>query len=86
MKLLTQEEGAQLKPGDVVNVYWFTPRKPKTEPTPESREWDGRTEWVENVWREQVVDSEPRMTPSDGWVVKLKRGCLVFCVSRMEKA
>ena len=84
MKLLTQEEGALLKPGDVVNVYWFSPRKPKGEEPP-SREWDGRQEWVDTVWRNEVIEEGPWETTQDGLGVKLRGRPLTFCVNRMEK-
>ena len=85
MNLLTQEEGAALKVGDVVDVAWFTPRKPKGEVEPFSRQWDGRQEWLESVWPNKVVDSEPYLTASDGYAVKLKGNTGFFCVSRMQK-
>ncbi len=83
MKLLTQEEGARLRPGDKVNVVWFSPRKPKGE-EPFSREWDGRQEWVETVWRNEVVDTLPWESTQDGLVVKLGGRMGVYCVNRME--
>lgn len=84
MKLLTQEEGSRLEPGDVVNVYWFSPRKPKDGPEPPSREWDGRLEWLSEVWNGEVVASEPRQTANDGVAVVLQRGSNIYCVHRME--
>ncbi len=84
MNLLTQEQGAQLKVGDVVNVYWFTPRKPKGEEPP-SRDWDGRMEWVETVWRNEVVDKDAWLATHDGWAVSLKGRATMFNTHRMEK-
>lgn len=84
MNLLTQEQGAQLRPGDLVHVCWFSPRKPKGDEPP-SRQWDGRQEWLESVWRDQVVATAPVQTVSDGLAVTLEGRGQLYCVSRMEK-
>lgn len=85
MKLLTQEEGAKLRAGDVVNVYWFSPRKPKGEEPP-SRQWDGRQEWVSSVDKNQVVKTDARLTANDGWAVTLEgTGPWLRTVAHMEK-
>lgn len=85
MKLLTQEQGAALKAGDSVNVYWFSPRRGKAEPEPPSREWGGRQEWVDEVWANETVDSEPYDSACDGLLVKLKGRTGFFRVDKMEK-
>ena len=85
MKLLTQEEGAQLKPGDVVDVYWFTPRKTKGEERP-SRWYGEREEWIESVDRGRVVSKAAWESTNDGFVVALEGSPLaIYCVNRMEK-
>ncbi len=85
MNLLTQEQAKSLKPGDVVLVYWFTPRKPKERPDSPTREFGGRTEYMEYVF-EHTVDSYPWESTSDGLVLKLKGQHGVYCVNRMEKS
>lgn len=86
MKLLTEEQALALKPGDKVNVYWFTPRKPKENPG-ESLQWDGREVWVDSVWRNEVVgDYVPRKHCSEdcGVVVTLERHTLLWNARKME--
>lgn len=85
MKLLTQEEGKNLKSGDRVNVHWFTPRCKKGE-VPPSRHFDGREEWLESVWLDETVAEAPYLTVSDGWAVKLARRHGFYCVSRLSKS
>ena len=71
MKLLTQEQGSQLKKGDLVNVVWFSPRKSKDNPEAPSREYGGRAEYMESVWRDCVVMGAPHLTASDGYMVSV---------------
>ncbi len=84
MKLLTQEEGKLLRPGDFVKVYWYGPRKQKDKPDAATREYGGRTEYLESTWDNCEVISQPYETASDGYGVNLKdRG--FFLVNHMEK-
>lgn len=85
MKLLTQEEGAQLRVGDVVNVYFFTPRKPKGEVEPPSRFHDGRQEWVSEVWRNKKVTKDAWETTQDGYAVALEGSAVPWLTNHMEK-
>ena len=83
MKLISQDEAASLKAGQRVNVYWFSPRAPKGDSVP-TREYGGRTEYLESVWKDCVVKDEPYMSASDGWLVLLEGKGNAFCASRME--
>ena len=83
-ELLDQETGKQLKPGDVVDVWWFTPRKPKGQTSePPSRIFEGRQEWLETVWNKQVVLSAPWESTNDGLVTDLLGRHGIYCVNRM---
>lgn len=84
MKLLSQKEGAQLKTGDSVNVYWFSPRRSKNSDSVPSRQWEGRQEWVDVVWQGETVKTAPQMTPSDGWAVTLEGKFQLYLTSHME--
>jgi hypothetical protein len=66
---MTQEDAALLKDGDLVDVWWFSPRKDKHNPDAKTREYGGRTEYLELVWRNVPVKGEPYMTASDGYLV-----------------
>lgn len=83
MNLLTQEEGANLKIGNKVKLFWFSPRKPKGEEVP-NRFFDGRIEYLDEIWEDKIIDSLPRESASDGLIVKLKGGDVMFCVNRMQ--
>ncbi len=83
MNLLTQEQGARLKVGDKVNVIWFTPRKPKGEEVA-SRQWEGRTEWMESVWRGEEVAKDAWLSTHDGYAVTLKGRSQIWLASHME--
>ena len=86
MKLLTQEEALNLRPGDKVNVFFFTPRRPKENPG-ESLQWDGREVWVECIWcNEEVDDYPPRKHCSEdcGVSVKLKNRMPLWNARKME--
>lgn len=82
-KLLSQEEGATLRAGDVVNWCQFSPRKPK-EGEVLTREWGGRTEYLDYKWKNRVLECEPYPSAHDGLVVRFV-GCMgAWLVSSLE--
>ena len=85
MKLLTEEQALALKPGDRVNVYFFTPRRPSANPG-EPLQWDGREVWFESVWFGEEVASQPHKHCSEdcGVVVKLTGRTPIWNARKME--
>ena len=72
MEFLTQEEAATLKVGELLDVQWFSPRKRKDVPTLVTREFGGRTEYLDSV-DTVVVNGEPYLTASDGYLIPVRK-------------